>query len=479
MKRKAFFGLLLVICITMAFHFSGCSFPSSQDNSETISESQAMPQITWQTETEEDEEDFQPLSYFPLKPTINETVLYDSDEICITAKEITYDKYQATVSLLLENKTDVPLEFFSNTLACPYNSVNGHMLSFGYMYEEVPASDSVETTMGVSGADLSLFNIWDIADLELAFYVRDDDNNIKILTGPCSIKTSLFDKYDYSSVSVRTGLANKSLQREQGYTVINSNDAVIYDKQGVLVNEEVIMVNRSGETIIIMEAENTSDQTVYLEVNDVTINGLMVYDGIWTGEAINPGKTASLSMTVNDVIDDDVRSLLKIEEYSDISFEMILEDMESTALASPAKLKIGLGGKDGYDEGTEVYRDDYLRVCQLGIVAEAADDCHLYMMFTNNSDSTLYINYPRDALNINNNSDISNSAYSFELNPGACCLSHIWIWDRAIDELGISSWSEMTSITLKNEIYDNATDKLIASAKYELNPEITLLKEND
>ena len=477
MKRKVLFCLLLIICITMVFLITGCSSSLPQDSSGTISGSQTKPQITWQTETEEDDEDFQPLNYFPLKPTIDETVLYDSNEICITAKEITYNKYQATVSLLLENKTKFPLEFYSNTLACPYNSVNGHMLSFGYMCEEVPANDSAEATLSVSGAELSVYNIWDIADLEIAFYIHDDDNNVKILTGPCSLKTSLYDEYDYSSVSVCTGLANKSLQREQGYTVIDSNDAVIFDKQGVQVNEEMIMVNQSGETIIIMEAENTGDQAVYLEVTDVTINGLMVNDGLWTGEAINPGKTASLSITVNNLIDDDVRTLLGIEEYSDISFEMILEDMESTVLASPVKLKIGLGGKDGYDEGTEVYRDDYLRVCQLGNIAETDDDCHLYMIFTNNSDSTLYIRYPKDALNINNNSDISNSAYSFELNPGASYLRHIRIWNRAIDELGISSWSEMTSITLTNEVKDNSTGKLIASAEYELNPEITILKE--
>lgn len=75
---------------------------------------------------------------FKQAATISETVLVDQDGIKVTATELTYSKYAASLELTLENSTDSDYEIMSGTLGYSCNSVNGIMTG-GYFNCDVKA----------------------------------------------------------------------------------------------------------------------------------------------------------------------------------------------------------------------------------------------------------------------------------------------------------------------------------------------------
>ena len=234
---------------------------------------------------------FEPVEMFPLKPSIEETILYEQNGIRITAKEISYTSFSAKLSLLLENNTDTDLEFYSNTLAYACNSVNGYMVQSGYINEDVQAHSSVETTATFSSDDLYLLNITDIADLEIGFMIHDDDYNY-IYTGPCPLKTTLAPTYDYSSPSHVKGVTNPWISHEYKITVESTLDSILYDANEIRVDKGVILKNSEKHLLITLEAQNNSDKIIRFSVENLAINDLITYLGSWTSRTINPGKTA-------------------------------------------------------------------------------------------------------------------------------------------------------------------------------------------
>ena len=285
---------------------------------------------------------YEPIEFFPLKPAIEETVLYDRDQIRIVAKEINYSEYEAEVHLVIENRTSDTLWFTSNANAFGYkcNSINGYMFSFGDLDEYVGAGYSFEMTASIYGAELFKYGITDIADMELSFRIIDEEDE-EILTGPCAIRTSIADTYDYSGISFANGMSDPRAEEEYGYCVVGTVDARIYDMLDLIVDSVILLESPDNKTLIALEATNNSSERRSLAIENVVVNGTAAPSHIRTSESINPGKKAVLFFSVDfflDGLDDSIRNEKGIDAISSISFDLTQTNIKCT----PSTVTLGL-----------------------------------------------------------------------------------------------------------------------------------------
>ena len=139
---------------------------------------------------------------FQKTASIEETILYNSDDILITATELGYTDYSADISVVIENNSEKDLTFISNSIGYSCNSVNGYMIADGYINSSVAAGKKANETLSLSYDMLRLYGIFEIADIEIGFDISDDEYN-HIYTGPCQVRTSIADQYDYQRQSYR------------------------------------------------------------------------------------------------------------------------------------------------------------------------------------------------------------------------------------------------------------------------------------
>ena len=464
-RRYRFFLLLLCLCILPTL--AGCGFPGIQEIVEHLGGG-----VEWGTGGPV--ETYVPWVSFPLKPTIGETVIYDRDGVRITAKKLEYGSSRADLTLEFENLGEKEIELYSNIVGYAYNSINGHMFSFGYVNPKLAPGEAKTETVSVYGNELSLYNSSDIADFELCFRIRDSENHITY-TGPCALKTSLADSYDYSKVSFRAGITNRGLQKEYGFTDVRPGDRVIYDVLGVKIASETVFRNQNGDTVLSMEAENTGTEQKYLVMKNVAFNGLLVYSGNWTNGYVNPGKTGTVSMRLEQVLGTAQRKLAGIEAVSEVSFELIQEDISGKALADPAQITLSLGGSGTYRKGTELFRGSYAAVYQCGVCPDESkysQDYHVVLVYENLTDQELTIRFPYKGFLVNGSDEASMSSYSLKLPPKSCVLEDMKVYSYSFDDVGIEDWSEVKEMSLQIEV-ENRSYKTLEDATLTLDPSVT------
>ena len=454
-------GILLAICFVIGGGFlvkrfvlpklttSGDAF---SDEPPSSSEVQSSNGISWSAVNPT--EIFEPIEMFVEKPTIEPTVLYDQGNICITATGIHYSSYQAELALLLENNTETEWSIYSNTLAYACNSVNGYMIPCGYVVEDLPAHSSVETTAKFLASDLVIFHITDIADIEMAFMLRDDDHNY-IYTGPCPIKTSLADTYDYSSASYVAGVTNSWLSQEYNYTIIDTLKSKLYDANNVVIDSGVIMKNKDDNLDISLEVQNRSGKPITFSIENLSINGLIIYTGTWDSTTINSGKKAVLDIDLDSVVDDGVSKYINNNNPSIVDFELVQYDTNGNLLSSPSPVHLSFGGEEAV-KGTEIYRSNDIVISQLGVAEEIDEyntDYHIPLVYTNLTSKDIYIHISYDeGVTINDTKDVFASVYSFTIPGNSKVLRDIKIDELSFRDAGISGWEEVNNISITIEI---------------------------
>ena len=109
----------------------------------------------------------------PAAATIEETVMWDNDDIKITALSLTSDQYYYILNLLIENKTGVDLFVMASRTA-----VNSFVVEPS-MGVNVPAGSAVEGTFRVWLDDVAADVI---ADIETRFSYSSDDHSVSSKT---------------------------------------------------------------------------------------------------------------------------------------------------------------------------------------------------------------------------------------------------------------------------------------------------------
>lgn len=249
-----------------------------------------------------DDEDNNGGSILDIRETIDETVLYDADDVKITAKELSFedDWYAGTLSLLIENNTDKDLNISTTSVY-----VNGYQVD-GWLYAEVSAGKKSNETITFYDEDFEMCGITTIADIELSFEAYEVD--------------SYEDYFESSLVKLETSAAD-------GFNYeYNEEGTVIFDEGDIkVVVQDLIPANPDEyrDTQLLVYFYNGSDKKVYLSTQDTSVNGFMI--SAYGYCTLDPGKHAIIpvSFYTSELEEND------IDEITDIELSFEIRDDES------------------------------------------------------------------------------------------------------------------------------------------------------
>lgn len=414
---KKLLSLALVSCI--AFSLAACGGgkgngetaqttqeSESSEVSEAPAEETAQPEPTEEpTEEPTPEVSTEQLEAFKEEATIAETVMVDEDGIKITATGLEYTGYTANLNVTIENNSKKDLSFVSGSLGYSCNSVNGYMVSDGYLNCDVAKGKKSNETITFSYDSLRMYGINEIADIEVGFDMSDADYK-HTYTGPRQVKTSIYDAHDYSGDCYQDTITSQACMNTFDYEMKNFSKDPLYEANGVKLLSSTIMTNSDGDTMLLLEIENTTSDIVYVVSSDVTLNGLLVSSGVYSSSAINPGKRGMINIGIATAFDPKYQSALGINEIGSIGFSLTQNNAAGKTIADAAPVEIAIPNVQAvYDAtGTEVYNKDGLRIVSKGVSedsSETGSDICLLLLAENKSGKTLDINEVYDSLSVN------------------------------------------------------------------------------
>ena len=414
---------------------------------------------------------------FDKTAVISETVLWDKNNIKITATELTYGYYSAELSLLIENNSDENLSFIANSIGYSRNSINGYMVSDGYLNCEVAAGKKAMDSIEFGYTDLMLYGIYTIADIEIGFDIQNEQYK-HIYTGSQQIKTTAADTYDYETPHYRNTIAEKNMQVQYGYTVPYFSDVVCYAEKGLTVASCALIVNEDSEELLLMEVINESDKMVAVCSKNIRFNGLLVESSTWSYDAISPGNTGIISINLDSILEAEFRTAYGINEIGEISLELTFEDEDSNIAAPSTTIKLEVPKRDSSldMEGVKAYNANGIQIISKGIYADPAtysDDLHLLLMVQNSTGKTIKIDDISNSLSVND--FMVSYLFLIQTIPhDSWAALDVELMDYDLESLNISSPTDIEAldfrISIKNENYkelDTVDIQLTFSTKAE------------
>lgn len=316
--------------------------------------------------------------YFYMDTTIEETVIYDANDIKITAKRLDFSSWKAWADILIENNSDEKRYFSSGTYGDEYNSVNGYMTDGGILMLEIEPGKSEEVSAVFSYNKLILLGIHEIADITLDIRIRGDKLG-GVSTGPLQIKTSAYDSYDYSDDVYVKMISDNNRLKTLDYSVNYFSEDKLYDKDGISLISEAIVKDEEDDddNILFLEFKNDSEKLVFTEVSIVSVNGLVLEGQISPDKyAVSPGKICAAQLVFSDHMDINIRNAYGIKEIDSITFNLRILDEDKEEINAADDISVTASDTDkGFDNsGDEIYNKNDFRI----ISQKAVDDSSKY-----------------------------------------------------------------------------------------------------
>lgn len=464
---------LIPIFLALSMMFSGCGILEYVLLQENVDVEQSDNADSQQTQTEKDQKFEEKNTQNPIDEgiwptfqrtaTIEETVLVDEYDVRIIATGISYDSYSAKLGLIFENNSEKDICFTSGSIGYSCNSVNGYMLETGYINCDVVAGKKAKGTISFDYDLLMLCGIYEIADIEIGFDIRDDDYN-HIYSGPRQVKTSIADGYDYEVVGYRKTIANEVLQNMLGYRVSFLSDEILYNQNGLAVVYNCLMVNANGEAFLMLEVENSSAESVVVTSSDIYLNGLGIYSSTWSSDIINPGKTGAVELNLSDMLDGNSWDAYGLQEIGAVSLSLNFTNTDGNFLSSPAVIMSGNpNALSGFDKGgREVYNSNDIRIVMKDIVesdSDYRDDMYILFYIENNAADTISLNEVYKSFSVNGYM-MDYTMSTVTVKGGTCSALEIMLWESDLEENGIASSDEINEIEFSIEIRDSYNNKI-------------------
>lgn len=466
-------AISILLAILLLVSMTACGTTGNNTNNDDPGKTPATDSQPAADTTDKDDDDAPQISFEPREfnkgAAIEETVLVDENGVKITATELTYGNYAAELALVIENNSDKDLSFIANSVGYSCNSVNGYMIPEGYLNCNVAAGKKANDSISIGYDTLMLYGIFEIADIEIGFDISDDDYN-HTYTGPRTILTTAADGYDYGTPVYRENIASMESQAEYDYSVPYFSTDAVYEESGLVIASQAVMENHDGESILLLEIANTTDESIGVSTTNIDINGLRVCDSTWSYDTINPGKTAIVDIDLSSTLEPEYWGIYGIQEIGNVALQVSFKDDDSKEIAEPALLSIDIPGADASFsmDGTEVYNGNGIRLVSKGVFAdpsEYSDDLHILMVAENTSGRTLALHDVYDSLSIND-CMATYSFYTTTMEDGSCVMIDILLWGYGLEDINISEPSEVQSVefslSIKDQNYKEIDEATIA-----------------
>lgn len=243
--------------------------------------------------------------------TIAETVVYDSEEIKITAVTLEESWLGQNIKLLVENNSGHNIALSGSDMV-----VNG-VVMYGYLYIEVAAGMKAYGMLELYEDSLTTASIEQIAVVAAKdAYIYDTDSFETLTATPFEIVTSLGQDYVQS---------------------VDESGEVLFESSGITVTAKVITEEFYGKTILLF-VKNTTDKDVIVEAQNISVNGFTVdawlYDRIYAGTV----RFCNLDLYASGLEESG------ITEIEDVTFAIALIDPNSyNTIAKSEKLQVYVG----------------------------------------------------------------------------------------------------------------------------------------
>lgn len=437
------------------------------DAVDTVSESTEAAS----TEKESDHDGFTVL--FTQKTSIEQTVLYDQDNIRITADDLKYENNQAELDLTLENNTEQDLSFVTGSIGYGRNSINGYMTDGIWLNEDVSAGMKSAETIYLDTDMLELLGVTDIADITLDFQISDADYNTVAETGPLQIRTNLADTWDYSKDTYADQMTAGSFPGGLSLTLEDYQAAELYSQNDVKILSSAL-VTVAGEKTLLLEMENDSSSDAEIVVSNIAMNSLTVCDTTWDSYFIRPGCRGLIDLNFETLLYDTNSDALGLDVITSLSFTAALQDGNGNDLAAPADVSIQLSDSEGtYDSsGEEIYSQNGIRIVSKGVTKGAQsydEDLHLLFLVENSSCGDLFLQVDGSSVSVNN--AMIDSFGSVEtISAGANGSMDIDLMSDSLAKNGITGPDDIRQVSMKLTIYDenyNTIDEPTLTVSYE------------
>lgn len=277
--------------------------------------------------------------YFNKKNGIDEEIVYDNNGVRITASGIKYNDSEVQLELLFENTERDMKHIMAGTAGCPFNSVNGYMVPGGYInYDLYPGQEQLGVVK-FSYQELMMAGINRISNIGMVFEVDGDSGSI--YTGPVLIETKSGNHSGKNKGGYVKAIKSKLLQKAYGYTIDYLSSEEIYNENGVAIVSEMIMTNKDGERMLLLETRNDTDSILAVRSREIKINGSMAYEYVWDGIGLLPGCTGVMDISLDDIIDYGDWEGNK-DNIEDIEVTIEVGDSYGNHLGTPSEVKIDL-----------------------------------------------------------------------------------------------------------------------------------------
>lgn len=395
---------------------------------------------------------------------INKTVLYDENNVKITANKLEYKNNDPILSFTFENDTDKTLSFITGSLGYDRNAINGYMMSGAFANEKVSPGMSLNQDVEFRSTELSEYGIDEIGQIIMDFEICDEDNNDYALTGPLVLDTSLKDSYDPQNDTYRKVIQNPSVVSELGNAMIKKYaEKEIYNSSGIVISSEALAISgNQNEPWIILEVENHSESIVNFNLNDISVNGLLVVNGLWSRSVIHSGCRSIVSLSTSDILTNVDTNLLELTELLNLGFNVDLVDDNNNNLAETVPLNIDLS--DDFpkllksdeiqykNNGTELYNCNGIRVIYKGLTRNNYNDFSATFVVENNTQLNIGVTMDDNAVLINGSITADTNYFTNFIEAGKTELLNVSIAEDTLSSSGITDTSQILTLKLQFQL---------------------------
>ena len=397
--------------------------------------------------------------------TIQETVLVDEADVKITAKALTYDSWSATLSLTLENNTDKNLTYYSTPYEKCWNSINGIMSDF-YFSETVNAGKKANTSITFYADDLMKLGITDIADIEISFEIEDHDSYETYLkTDVFKIETSIAGSYVYPETPALSSLTNAYVLNEVEYTTMYYSDEPEGDGD-VVIKAKWIGTDWSNDTLLKMEIYNGSDQRIAVKPTLAALNGLYVSASSSTSY-ISAGKSGIVELTLNSLIDNNVKSWVGMDEIGKIVMNYdILDEDDSKIGEGVANIEIPGAVTEAEYAGIELVNESGIKLEGIAVTQEDSsysNDVYFVFVAENTTGKTVELGCEYGSASVNGFMTSLSSNYPV-IPDGEKGLYILTLYDWYFEDCDIESFEDITEMEAVFEAFESGTYNTVVSA---------------
>ena len=237
--------------------------------------------------------------------SIEEQILYDANDIKITATGLDDSWYGTELKLLIENNSSQDI-----TVQARNANVNGYMVTTS-MSADVAAGKKANDSLTFETTSLKDCGIETMATMEFYFVIIDSE--------------SFEDIYNTDVITINTSVA-------EGYTqTYDDSGEVLAEVNGIKIVSKGLSEKDSfwGPGLIVY-IENNSDQDITVQARDVSINGFMVDPSM--SEDVVAGKRAITAVQFfdTDLEDNGIETISDLELYFTIFNQESWDEIANT-----------------------------------------------------------------------------------------------------------------------------------------------------